>query len=45
MSKQKVIVLAFDIERSGGRACDDTMAIGVSVVDEETYNSNANKQH
>ena len=31
---QKVIVLAFDIERSGGRAQDETFAIGASVVGE-----------
>lgn len=31
------IVLAFDIERSGGRVMDDTIAIGASVVDEHFH--------
>lgn len=31
----KIITLAFDIERSGGRAQDETFAIGASVVDED----------
>ena len=33
--QKKTIVLAFDIERSGGRAKDETFAIGASVVDED----------
>jgi len=32
LKKGDIIVLAFDIERSGGRTCDDTIAIGASVV-------------
>lgn len=34
-TKQKVIDLAFDIEKSGGRAQDPIIAIGVAVVDED----------
>lgn len=32
-TKDNVVVLAFDIERSGGRSQDQTIAIGASVVD------------
>ncbi len=35
MAKQETLVLAFDIERSGGLGIHDTIAVGAAVVDEQ----------